>query len=71
MIPDNIYGLKLHETAVIDNESKESGCFYHVTRVPGGWLYRHLAETGGGLVIDPPVFVPFNKEFDVRGKKKR
>jgi len=45
-----IYDLKLHESVFI----KQGLDDFKITRVPGGWIYRH---------IDNSVFVPFNNEF--------
>jgi len=46
-IEKDIYKLELNESWTID-------C-WHITKVPGGWIYRYCADNNNG----PAVFVPF------------
>lgn len=51
---DKIYKLKLHESIDIPNGTM-------IIRVPGGWLYTLWNHEANQSL--PPVFVPFNNEF--------
>ncbi|KGO88396.1 hypothetical protein Q765_00320 [Flavobacterium rivuli WB 3.3-2 = DSM 21788] len=59
MADKTIYDLGLHEsTKIVSKLGTQSNVEYKVTRVPGGWLYSTVAQTGRAA-----VFVPYNDEF--------
>ncbi len=47
----SIYEIKLHELLILGRDLS-------VIRVPGGWIYTIVTDTGYNN-----VFVPFNNEF--------
>lgn len=53
---DKIYKLKLGEFI----EDENTG--YHITRVPGGWIFRKI-YFGHSASSMTSVFVPFNNDF--------
>ena len=52
----SIYKIELHE-------EMEVGANLYVTRVPGGWIYKHTSVSINDAWNLSTVFVPFNKEF--------
>ena len=58
-----LYEMKLHESLEVGD------AYTYILRVPGGWLYNLTGEYvqdergGGEYLYLPPVFVPFNSEF--------
>ena len=53
-----IYKMELGESITLKNEQI-------VFRVPGGWIFMYLGGVQNG-VIPSSVFVPFNREFEVK-----
>lgn len=69
---EDLYGMKLNHTIEFSNG-------YHVTRVPGGWIYiyfqRNQVAMPDGMWSEnytpTSVFVPFNNEFQEREQHGR
>lgn len=58
-----IYDLKLNETIEITTD-----CItYHVTRVPGGWIYNQMRLDAGQI---SSTFVPFDNEYMREGNEQ-
>ena len=51
-----IHEMELHDEIELDR-------YEHVTRVPGGWIYRFSALNGEDAYSLSSTFVPFNVEF--------
>jgi hypothetical protein len=69
-----LHEMKLHDKIYV---SFSKGIEYEITRVPGGWIYQPLLKvpaqgptigkqitTLTNVMPLPPVFVPFNEEFN-------
>ena len=59
MYKNNIYELKLGETAVVEDDGS---LFTTALRVPGGWFYRSYDKSHNILT---GCFVRFDNEFQV------
>jgi len=56
---DKIYELKFGESY------KDHSTDYHITRVPGGWIFRRLCIEYNGS-SQTSVFIPFSTEFQIK-----
>lgn len=65
-----LYEMKLHEEIIVKTSANDNSFIkYRVTRVPGGWIYRQMAEIDEAVSLSI-AFVPYSDEFHPMNTKR-